>query len=975
MSDENYPESKFPDMKPVNSPPSLWTVNGIGLTIYGARDFDQETGTYVKTHFLAVVFVPLLALGAYRVADAPQGWYFIGRVPLSMLAKLWNLTLVLGIAVTIGLVLWLNHTGSPEYIAGQKLAEAERLATAGELGRAAELHREVAFGATSQARSAQKKFQELLDGPVANADLAEVLKVFAVAVEMHKRFGEPADLAARGTALARKHAANDLRTAVKLTELVLPVAPADADLTALRLELLTTLVARFPEEPGPASELALIYEGRRQYDKCEKLLAPHAKSLGHSEGARILGQIYFAQGKFEPAYSLLQPYAKENLKRLHAAEQKLNGAFVTAQKRILDTIQQGTAPNFDFKQFDRSSRAQQETMARKYLEERMKDDPTIRAAFEERRREDRVVTVAIDLGIVLLQRAQTLAEGEARKKELEKAEKMFLDVQGAAGESDEFRLNLGQVYYWMGKSDQGRKLFDELLAAQKRSADALAKVAAVLREVGAVTDARTVAEEAYHSATDARKKSMIAELRSVMCVDLDDEIAWLKRADASERAIKASLENALGNKAMSEGRDKEAAEHFRHAIELYDAQPKSAASLNNGALAHFARYRVTGDRALLDRGLALIDEAIALKQSGSIVLINAADAVVENALWDVIGNRIDLKTLKKSGSFDLLEFLYTDEAGRDALAEQVRRHAAIAKGRAHYERLLVLAPKNTHAYSRLLRLYHLVRDGDSLRNLQERAAKAELELADINRHTLDFYQGKRDDKLRKELTGVTDRLRETLTAARKVGGATYAVAAANLSRHLIGLDTLGLAVDTHEIVKLAEDAHQAAPSRGTHQQLVYALLQHAQTSLVKQDATYANLSARAKRSLGAPYAVAIGLSHVGSTRKMCLANADVQRALGLLRETRTLFPKQGDALTWTMLRAAFPDDAAHVEKQLKANELDRLENQINLRLNPLNAGSAVQEYWVMSLTGQEAQGLELLRRLAAQGVPLPFDVK
>src|SRR5436190_20370320 len=87
---------RFPEMKPINSPPSLSTINGLGLMAYGGRDHDPETGTYVKTHCLVILFIPILALGAYRVADAPGGgWYFLGKVPPSGVARLRN-WLVLG---------------------------------------------------------------------------------------------------------------------------------------------------------------------------------------------------------------------------------------------------------------------------------------------------------------------------------------------------------------------------------------------------------------------------------------------------------------------------------------------------------------------------------------------------------------------------------------------------------------------------------------------------------------------------------------------------------------------------------------------------------------------------------------------------------------------------------------------------------------------------------------------------------------
>src|SRR5947199_280923 len=97
-------------MRPIRSAPALGSVNGIGLLAYGARDYDEETRTYVKTQCFCVLFVPVLAIGAYRVADAEGGgWYFLGKVPLSTLARLWNFLLLGGGVLALGAVLWFKH--------------------------------------------------------------------------------------------------------------------------------------------------------------------------------------------------------------------------------------------------------------------------------------------------------------------------------------------------------------------------------------------------------------------------------------------------------------------------------------------------------------------------------------------------------------------------------------------------------------------------------------------------------------------------------------------------------------------------------------------------------------------------------------------------------------------------------------------------------------------------------------------------
>ena len=82
---------RFPTLEPIGQPPPLLQVNGIGVTVFGRRDVDAETATYVKTLAVTLLWMPVFMLRAYRVMDAPNGgWYFVGREPLSNLALAWN---------------------------------------------------------------------------------------------------------------------------------------------------------------------------------------------------------------------------------------------------------------------------------------------------------------------------------------------------------------------------------------------------------------------------------------------------------------------------------------------------------------------------------------------------------------------------------------------------------------------------------------------------------------------------------------------------------------------------------------------------------------------------------------------------------------------------------------------------------------------------------------------------------------------
>lgn len=234
-------------------------------------------------------------------------------------------------------------------------------------------------------------------------------------------------------------------------------------------------------------------------------------------------------------------------------------------------------------------------MVRRYIQARIKDDSRIAATREAPAGKSDVVPVALDLGIVMLRRAQEMSDPAARQAELEKAEKTFLAIRSAAGESDEYRLFLGQVYYWLGRHDEGRALFDELLLAKERNFETLLLVAEMLRQVGSEPEARTLAEEAYAATTEQVKKYQAAALRSLILRDVEDQIEWLRRAAPNDESTKVGLSWAMGRQALTEGRVDEAERNLREAVAMYDkpaetASSTSRAGIPNSRPAHCRRY-------------------------------------------------------------------------------------------------------------------------------------------------------------------------------------------------------------------------------------------------------------------------------------------------------------------------------------------------------------------------------------------------
>ena len=63
--------------------PILHKLGGVGAMLYGKRDYDPGTRSYVANHWLTFFFCPIFPLGAYRVTDADSRSHYIhGKVPL-----------------------------------------------------------------------------------------------------------------------------------------------------------------------------------------------------------------------------------------------------------------------------------------------------------------------------------------------------------------------------------------------------------------------------------------------------------------------------------------------------------------------------------------------------------------------------------------------------------------------------------------------------------------------------------------------------------------------------------------------------------------------------------------------------------------------------------------------------------------------------------------------------------------------------
>lgn len=974
-------KDKFPHLEPIQSAPSLYTVNGIGTSLYGNRDHDAETGTYVSTLCFCVLFVPLLALRAYRIANAGAGrYYFLGREPLSAFARSWNIALVLVALIAGGWIGFQTWYFSDAAIAARKLREAERLAQQGEVGKAAAIHQELVLTDAPNQHIAEFTLFQWLSNPPEKARPQDRVEIWRAAVALSRAgrqmFREDL-LATTAVELAGAIADAEPKGALALLEESARfVADPKARVQQTR-PILERIRQKLPGDLGSAVQLAITYELEGDEAGCEKILAPLGEKLGDSEGARILGQIAAHRGEFDRAYTLLTKYCQERLQKFRASEERWSDEMSRIEREAIEELRTGKAPMFDFKLYEQQPEERQQQMVSEYIENRIKRDTTANTLREQFAAEASVVPVALDLGMLQLQRAQGL-QGDERKSELERSEKTFLAIRNVASDAPGYKLSLGKVYYWLGKLEEGKKLFDEVLASAGDNFQQRFAVAVSLREVGAESEARTLAETIYASSIKPDEKSIIAQLRAASCKDLEDEILWLGRASQTDPEVQASLNQAKGRKALVDGNREEGIRLLRLAAEAYAAMQPSPTSLNNGALCYQAIFQASGRRFDLDEAARLLDKGASLQPDDSILTTNAGHVHLTRALAEILEPHIYLEALTLDSGLDLLPYLYEDAAGRQPVADQLKSSPALARAVQLLERSLLLAPKRSQNYGEITQLYTYLDDAGALQRLKQRIEEVDPDVSEARSDAVESAGGqKREEYLARLKASETncrqlyDRWQAEPADARR--NRSLALAKAHLVTLLIARQMLGEAIDLGQMVKLAEEGVSLSPSTAGRYRLIYALQARAHAELVTREPAYAKFAAATGHVLNPSLAVQVALEHQ-PLRPAVLAHADVKRASELYAAEHERFPKSPDTWDWLTLRHTHAEKAEAIKAAALANEVDRLFVEIDLRLYPFKINAILRSYAYLKCALKDEDARKVWTNLREAGIPLADEV-
>ncbi|MGE0431734.1 MAG: tetratricopeptide repeat protein [Planctomycetota bacterium] len=87
---------------PISAAPGMYTLNGVGTSLYGASD-KRRDGTYIATLFFVILFLPIIPIARYIVRPAGgRSYNFYAKVPMWGFLGMWRRFFLLGILLVAG---------------------------------------------------------------------------------------------------------------------------------------------------------------------------------------------------------------------------------------------------------------------------------------------------------------------------------------------------------------------------------------------------------------------------------------------------------------------------------------------------------------------------------------------------------------------------------------------------------------------------------------------------------------------------------------------------------------------------------------------------------------------------------------------------------------------------------------------------------------------------------------------------------
>lgn len=116
----------YGDLEPITSAPKLYTINGIGTTLYGSADREPVSDSYLSTYYFVFFAIPIFPISRYRVIETGLGYRFLGKSPLRTFDK-WHIVISLGLIAGCSLVRSEKVCGSRKYTFIRKRSNLQKV--------------------------------------------------------------------------------------------------------------------------------------------------------------------------------------------------------------------------------------------------------------------------------------------------------------------------------------------------------------------------------------------------------------------------------------------------------------------------------------------------------------------------------------------------------------------------------------------------------------------------------------------------------------------------------------------------------------------------------------------------------------------------------------------------------------------------------------------------------------------------------
>ena len=746
------------------------------------------------------------------------------------------------------------------------------------------------------------------------------------------------------------------------------------DLSQLDFQLITAINKSDPANIEAASELGEIYYSQGDIESAKNALLPVVAHLDDSEGARILGEIFIAEGNNQNAYPLLKAYTASRLARFQNAEKHFGDLQTELWDNQFEKLNAGDGPQSFYDAYDAASDQEKQLVVDNYISEQIGGNSAYSAALEEYREAAAIVPVVMDFGILQLKNAETMTSESERNAELNAAEETFLSIRSVAGEADDYKIYLGQVYFWLGKQTEGMTLFNEVIDISNRDPMALLNVSSTLRDLGKVGLAKDLAQEAYENTQDDDVKGFAVNMMQHLATTLEDKIKWLERADLESPFVKSSLLDNRGHLAAQRGRNNEAAEYYREAINLMESQPESAANYNNTALSYFSLYRVTGDRGAYGKGVDLMSKAVELAPDQPIMLSNAASSLVVNSFYETLDDQIDYDFLKINPSFDTVQFYYSNETEKSKLRENLRKHSDMIKAIDYFERSILLSPNSVDNYTELQHIYYFLNDTEAMKSLAVKISENQVDVSAGEQSYADFITGK---NMETDLIKIQEKEKhiEAQLKSRNISPQTKAVLHRNLSENLIAQSFYQVTGFAEKALAHAEKSYEIMPSSATKSALGTALLTAASVQAADKFPTYKTMKEEIDRSIPHQELISLAMNRDDEIGAWLRNHEFVKRAVKIEVEDFAAYPHLATPSSWAILQHAENKSLVdQMVERIKNNELMRASRDISRVSAPYATANIINDYRLGMIDGTTRIDQERLERLLSMGASLPPEI-